>query len=367
MLANRQGRCHNAVQSNPSAGKRLPILAKRSHRPSVTIKDVARVAGVSVATVSRALNNPGRASAGITAHVQHTAKLLQYVPYRAARSLVSKHFATVGAVVPTIDNAMFAKAMHALQSRLNAHGYTLLLASTDYQASREAAELQSLVERGVDGIVLVGAIHDPEVTRLLEATCTPYVNTWIYDANDATPCIGFDNRAAMTRLTNYLINLGHRRFGMIAGITDGNDRAAQRLAGMRDALAAHGIALAPERVIECPYTIPEGRSALRMLMELPEPPSAVVCGNDILAFGALCECAARGIGVPHDLSVTGYDDFELSSHLSPSLTTVRVPATGIGQHAADYLVARLAGRSTPHHVRLECELIVRDSTAPPAR
>jgi LacI family transcriptional regulator len=348
------------------SGKRLPTAVKHLPRPSITIKDVARVAGVSVATVSRALNNPGRVSAAITAHVQQTAKLLQYVPYRAARSLVSKHFSTVGAVVPTIDNAMFAKAMHALQSRLNAHGYTLLLASTDYQASREAAELQSLVERGVDGIVLVGAIHAPEVVRLLESTRTPYVNTWIYDAGDATPCIGFDNRAAMIRLANYLVNLGHRRFGMIAGITDGNDRAAQRLAGLRDALLAHGIPLPPERVIECPYTIAEGRSALRMLLELASPPTAVVCGNDILAFGVLCECTARGIVVPRDLSVTGYDDFELSSHLAPSLTTMRVPAVGIGQHAADYLVSRLNGKPTPHHIRLECELIVRDSTAPPA-
>jgi LacI family transcriptional regulator len=344
----------------------LPTVVKRSHRPSITIKDVARVAGVSVATVSRALNNPGRASAGITAHVQQTAKLLQYVPYRAARSLVSKHFSTVGAVVPTIDNAMFAKAMHALQSRLNVHGYTLLLASTDYRASREAAELRSLVERGVDGIVLVGAIHDPEVTRLLDATGTPYVNTWIYDGDRTAPCIGFDNRAAMARLTGYLLNLGHRRFAMIAGITDGNDRAAQRLAGVGDALAANGITLAPEHVIECRYTIAEARNALRMLMELPAPPTAVVCGNDILAFGALCECAARGIAVPHALSVTGFDDFELSSHLTPSLTTMRVPAVGIGQHAADYLVARLAGRPTPHHIRLDCELIVRDSSAPPA-
>jgi len=118
-------------------------------------------------------------------------------------------------------------------------------------------------------------------------------------------------------------------------------------------------------VIECPYTIAEGRSALRMLMELPSPPTAVACGNDILAFGALCECAARGIAVPRSLSVSGFDDFELSSHLTPSLTTMRVPAVGIGQHAADYLVARLGGRPTPHHIRLECELIVRDSTAPP--
>jgi len=360
-------RCHNPLaRKTIDFGKRLPTLVKTTRRPSVTLKDVARAAGVSVATVSRALNNPGRISAEITAHVQRTAKSLRYVPDRAARSLVSKHFSTMGAVVPTIDNAMFAKAMHVLQSRLNAMGYTLLLASTDYQASREASELQSLVERGVDGIVLVGGSHDAEVTRLLDETQTPYVNVWIYDEASHSPCIGFDNRAAMRRLTNHLIDLGHRRFGMIAGITEGNDRAAQRLAGMRDALAAHRIDMPAERIVERPYTIADGRSALRMLMDQRERPTAVVCGNDILAFGALCECAAHGIKVPQALSVAGFDDFELSSHLTPSLTTMHVPAVEIGQHAADYLIARLAGKPTPHRIRLECELIVRDSTARPA-
>lgn len=331
----------------------------------MTIKDVARAAGVSIATVSRALNNPGRVSAEVTLQVQQAAKTLHYVPYRAARSLVSKHFATIGAVVPTIDNAMFAKAMHALQSRLNAHGYTLLLASTDYEADREATELQSLVERGVDGIVLVGAIHDRDVTALLHATATPFVNTWIYDAGSPAPCVGFDNRIAMVRLTNYLVSLGHRRFGMIAGLVAGNDRAEQRVAGVRDGLAQHGIALLPGYVVERPYTIADGRSALRMLLTLPDPPTAVVCGNDILAFGAIYECAARGIAVPDAISIGGFDDFELSSHIVPSLTTMRVPAVDIGHAAADYLVARLAGKPTPRHIALDCELIVRDSTAPP--
>lgn len=341
------------------------MLAKRSSRHSVTIKDVAKAAGVSIATVSRALNNPGRASAEVTAHVQQTAKALRYVPYRAAGSLVSKRYSTIGAVVPTIDNAIFAKAMHALQSRLNAHGYTLLLASTDYEAAREPAELQSLVERGIDGIVLVGGIHDAEVTRLLAATDIPFVNTWIFDGTDGAPCVGFDNRAAMSRLANYLVSLGHRKFGVIAGVIEGNDRAEQRLAGVRDALESHGIALAPERVVERPYTIADGRGALQMLMALPDPPTAVVCGNDILAFGAIFECAARGIAVPGAVSIAGFDDFELSSHIVPSLTTMRVPAVDIGNCAAEYLVARLSGKHTPQFIRLECDLIVRDSTAPP--
>ncbi|MDA8108231.1 MAG: LacI family DNA-binding transcriptional regulator [Betaproteobacteria bacterium] len=332
---------------------------------SATIKDVARKAGVSIATVSRALTNPGRVKAETVARIRATAEALKYVPDRAARSLVSKQFGTIGAIVPTIDNAMFAKALHALQSRLNTHGYTLLLASTDYQAERESAELQSLVERGIDGIVLVGAEHGSEVARLIEARAIPFVHTWIYDGAGQAPCIGFDNRLAMMRLANYLYDLGHRRFAMIAGITRGNDRAAQRKAGLVDALAARGIKLPAARIVERPYSIADGRSALRMLLAQREPPTAVVCGNDILAHGALYECIAQGVSVPQSLSIAGFDDVELSSHIVPSLTTMRVPAAEIGLCAADFLVARLAGTPTPDHVRLEAELVVRSSTAPP--
>jgi LacI family transcriptional regulator len=343
-------------------GKRLP---KAAGEGSVTIKDVARKAGVSIATVSRALSNPGRVNAGTVARIRATAEALKYVPDRAARSLVSGQFGTIGAIVPTIDNAMFAKALHALQSRLNTLGYTLLLASTEYQAAREFSELKSLVERGIDGIVLVGGEHDPEVARLIEAKAIPFVHTWIYDGASPAPCIGFDNRLAMMRLASYLYDLGHRRFAMIAGITRDNDRAAQRLAGLVDALAAHRIKLPAGCIIERPYTISDGRSAMRMLLAPRQRPTAVLCGNDILAHGAVYECLAQGVSVPQSLSISGFDDAELSSHMVPSLTTMRVPATEIGVCAADYLVARLAGTPTPDHVRLEAELVVRGSTAPP--
>ena len=333
----------------------------------ITIKDVARKAGVSVATVSRALNKPGRASAEMVAQVRAAADALGYIPYRAAGSLVSKRFKAVGAIVPTIDNAIFAQALHALQSRLNAHGYTLLLASNHYDAAREVAEVQSLIEHGVDAIVLVGETHHPGVLRLLESKRIPFVNTWIYNPASPAPCIGFDNRAAMMRLTNYLLDLGHRRFAMIAGLTQNNDRAAQRLEGARAALAARGIALPPERVIESPYTIAAGRSALRVLMHAPEPPTVILCGNDILAFGAICECIATGISVPQDLSIAGFDDFELSSHMTPSLTTIRVPAIEMGTCAADFVVSHLEGKPMPIHIEFEAELIVRGSTVPPAR
>jgi LacI family transcriptional regulator len=333
---------------------------------SVTIKDVARHAKVSIATVSRALNTPDKVSDGVVVRVQAAARTLGYVPYRAARSLVSRRFNAVGAIVPTVDNAIFAKATQALQNQLNAHGYTLLLASTEYDSEREMAEIRSLVEHGVDGLVLVGAEHQPGVERLLEAKRIPFVNTWIYDAASTAPCIGFDNRGAMIRLTRYLLDLGHRRFAMIAGITRHNDRAAQRVIGVRETLTAHGLDLRSNCLIECPYTIADGRSALAMLVTRPQPPTAVICGNDVLAFGALFECLARGLQVPHDLSITGFDDLDLASHVLPPLTTMHVPAVEMGLRAADYLIARGIGNALPDRVELEPNLIVRGTTAPPS-
>lgn len=336
-----------------------------THTAPPTIKDVARLAGVSVATVSRALNNPGRVNEDTAAHVRAIAVDLDYIPYRAAGSLVSKRFKAIGALMPTIDNTIFARALHALQGQLNSYGYSLLVASTHYNSEREVLALQSLIEHGVDAIVLVGAQHHPGVDKLMARTSLPFVNTWVYDPDSAEPCIGLDNRGAMFRVASYLLDLGHRDFAFISGITDHNDRAALRKAGALDALTRNGIHLDPERILEKPYTIAAGRAALRALLALPNPPTAIMCGNDILAFGAIYECLAQGIDIPGQISITGFDDFELSSHMQPSLTTVRVPATEMGIAAADYLVSVLERKPVSAHTEFEAELIVRGSTARP--
>lgn len=334
-------------------------------RAPITVKDIARVAGVSVATVSRALNNPGRVNEKTAARVRAAAADLNYIPSRAAGSLVSKRFKAIGAIMPTIENPIFAKALHALQAQLNEYGYNLLVASTNYDLDDEATALQSLVEHGVDAIVLVGGQRRPQVMDLLSRTGIPFVNTWVYDPDSPMPCIGLDNEAAMFRMATYLMDLGHREFAIISGVTEQNDRAAQRKAGALRALRERGIHLRPERVIETPYTIPAGRSSMRAILAQGGPaPTAVMCGNDVLAFGAIYECLAQGIEVPQQMSITGFDDFELSSHMIPALTTIRVPATEMGVGAAEYLVAVLEDRPATLHTEFEAELIVRGSAGP---
>lgn len=340
--------------------KRFPQdLASRAP----TIVDVAAAAEVSISTVSRALSGSARVRPALALRVQAAAERLGYVPDRRGRALVQRRSRSIGVVVPTVDNAIFARSINAMQVRLDADGYRLLLASTQYDQGRELASVQALVEHGVDGIALVGAEHHPQVLPLIAARAIPVVSTWGFDPTATTPTIGFDNREAMRRLVGYLLDLGHRRIAMIGGISTGNDRAAARIAGLQDALAAAG--LTAVAILERPYTVPDGRVATRLLLDDAHPPTAIVCGNDILAFGALAEAHALGVDVPRRLSITGFDDLDLASHTIPPLTTMRVPAAAMGRHAAEQLLARITGRAAANAVALEAELIVRASTAPP--
>ena len=336
-------------------------------RKPAKLADVARLARVSTATVSRALTQPDKVKAATAARIRETVQALGYVAHGAARALASRRTHTIGAVIPTLDSAIFAHTTHALQKTLDDAGYTLLLASHEFDAEVEARLTRTLIERGVDGLVLLGATHHPGVLRMIDTHQIPYVLTWALDAAGRHPCVGFDNRAAAVRIASHLLDLGHREFAMISGVTGGNERAAERLDGVRQALAARGITLAPGRVVEKPYTLTAGREGLREVMRGTPRPTAVVCGNDVIAIGALAECLAQGLAVPRDISVTGFDDLEMSAVVTPPLTTVHFPTADLGTFAGRHLLARLTGKPVEQRTELPVELVVRGSTAPPAR
>jgi LacI family transcriptional regulator len=335
-------------------------------RKTAKLADVARLAGVSTATVSRALTQPDKVKSATAARIRQAVQALGYVAHGAARALASRRTRTIGAVIPTLDNAIFAHTAHALQKTLDDAGYTLLLASHEFDAEVEARLTRALIERGVDGLVLLGTTHQPGVLQMIDLHQIPYVLTWALDAAGRHPCIGFDNRAAGVVIARHLLELGHRELGMISGITAGNERAAERLEGVRRALAAHGIALPPGRIVEKPYTLTAGREGLREILRGSPRPTAVVCGNDVLAIGALAECQAQGLAVPREISVTGFDDLEMAAVVTPALTTVHFPTTELGSLAGRHLLARLAGRPVESRTELPVELVVRGSTAPPA-
>jgi len=340
-------------------------LKSGSDHKTVKLADVARLARVSPATVSRALTRPEKVKATTAARIRQAVQALGYVAHGAARALASRRTRTIGAVIPTLDNAIFANTVHALQKTLDESGYTLLLASHEFDADVEARVTRTLIERGVDGLVLLGTLHHPSVFRMIDAHQVPYVLTWALDPSGRHPCIGFDNRAAAIRITRHLLELGHRDFAMIAGIAEGNERARERVEGVRDALARSGLALGPGRLVEKPFSLAGGRDGMRELLQNAPRPTAVICGNDVLAIGALAECQALGLTVPGELSLTGFDDMEIAAAISPGLTTVHFPAAELGGYAAQHLIARLAGEPFDARVELPVDLVVRGSTAPP--
>jgi LacI family transcriptional regulator len=326
------------------------------------LADVARAAGVSLSTASRALADPQLVHERTRARVREAAAMLGYLPHGAARALATRRSRTIGAVFPPVDNPIFAAATQALAHELASRNYTLLLATHEYDPGAELAAARALLERGVDGLVLVGMDHDPELYRMLAQSGVPYELAWSVDPAGYQHCVGVPHRLASVRVTQHLLDLGHRQFAAVAGRTARNDRARDRLAGTREALASHGLELPAERVIETEFSVGHGRRALRDLLERAPGFTAVVCGNDLLAIGALHECARRGIAVPRDMSVAGFDDIEMAAVATPALTTVRVPAADIGRLAAERMLARLAGEHVAYVEELRVELIVREST-----
>lgn len=334
-------------------------------KAQVKLRDVAQRAGVSSATVSRALTAPEKVSGDALRRVREAVQESGYLPHGAARALRSRRTRTIGAVIPTLDNAIFANATHALQKTLKASGYNLLVACHEFDPNAETGIIQSLIERGVDGIVLVGLHHEPALFSMLATFRMPYVLTWAIDPDGRHPCVGFRNREAAGRVAGYLLDMGHRSIAMIAGETVYNDRARERLAGVREALAARGVALDSSRVLEAPYTFDAGGQAMHTLAGRKPTPTAVICGNDVLAIGAIAEARSLGIQVPADVSIVGFDDLQISSLITPALTTVRVPTRELGESAASHLLSRIAGETANPVRELAVELILRDSTAPP--
>ncbi|WP_229722538.1 LacI family DNA-binding transcriptional regulator [Xylophilus rhododendri] len=320
-------------------------------------------AGVSTASISRALNKPDSVSADLRARIHSAITDLGYIPDAAARALSSRRSHTIGAIIPTVDNAMFARGIEALQSYLSLQGYLLLLSTSGYDPETEARLAQNMVSRGIDGLILRGDVHTDALRKLLATQRIPFINVGVYHPDKPYASVGTNNEAAAWRACRYLIELGHRRIGMVAAISAQNDRATARIAGVHRALAESGLSMPPQWFIEVPYRLDDAREAARQLLAAPDKPTAVVCGNDVIAYGVMMEAERHGLHVPQDLSVMGFDDLEWSRHLRPSLTTMHVPTDEIWTRAGQYLVKSLAGEPATLHYEVDVSLVVRDSTA----
>jgi len=339
--------------------------ADADNQANVGLRDVARVAGVSTATVSRAMNDPELVSEELRTRINSVIRHLGWVPSGTARALATRRTGTIGAVFPTLTQGDFPRAIQALQHELSLGGYTLLLACSEYKPEQEYQQVRKLIERGVEALILVGEAHHSDLSQLIEKKRIPYVNTFVYNPATHGTCVGPDNRKALYEMTNYLVSLGHKDFGVVAQTSANNDRAEARLQGIRDALAEKSIAIQPRHFAQGFWTINEGRQLFRRILDKKPWPTAVLCGNAYLTIGAMLESQQMGIKVPDEMSIVGYDDVEIMAELPIPVTTVRVRSDEVGIRAARLLIATLEGRTIDIEFECDAEIIVRQSSGPP--
>ncbi|WP_349290197.1 MULTISPECIES: LacI family DNA-binding transcriptional regulator [unclassified Tatumella] len=336
------------------------MMADKITPARVSLEDVARLSGVSTATVSRVLNGSAIVRESRKTAVEKACKELGYVINRAARTLASRKSMTIGAVVPTLAIETFSRPIDAFQKIIHQQGYTLLLANSDFDMDTELNEVNKLLEYGVDALMLVGHTHHPQLWKRLQQHPIPCIQTFSIDPQ--RPAVGYDSILASQQLLQHLLALKHRHFAVIFGSPPSNDRLSERLEGIRQGLQHAGLSLAAENCIENAFTMNDARQAMFHLLDGPQPPTAVICGNDLLAFGAMRAAKERYLRIPNDISITGFNDYEFAEHLEHPLTTMRVDLAGIGRLAASYLLATLNGHPAESLSCVTPQLIIRGST-----
>ena len=329
-----------------------------------TLQDVARVAGVSTATVSRCFNTPDRVVESTRDRVLGVVNELGYTPHFGGRALASNRSNTVGAVIPTMENAIFARGLQAFQEVLADNGVTMLVASSGYDMERELLQIKSLISQGADGLLLIGHNHLDDAYEFLDRRQIPYVLTWNYRPDCDQYNVGFDNRRAACQLAKRVIDFGHRQIGIITAYTETNDRALDRVSGIRDAMQATGLSDDSLTIVPTTYSLKSGGEAFEQLMQQQPRPSAVMCGNDVLATGAAMRAKEMAIDIPQEVSITGFDDIDISEVIQPKLTTVHVPHRKMGAFSARLLLDVIDGKSEQQRLELATEIIMRDSLGP---
>jgi LacI family transcriptional regulator len=337
---------------------------KRIARPKTGVQAVAEAARVSIATVSRTFNSPDSVNEVMRDRVLGTAAKLGYVPNPAAKALRMRRNYLVGAVIPTLDHAFFARMVDAFQETLTGSGYAVIIMSVGFDNTHIFDSVKQLVERGAEALMVVGRIEDKQLLELIKEKALPVVCTYSIASPSALPSVGFDNYQTMRQVVRYVLRLGHTRLAMIAGPTKGNDRQQARIEAFEDTRVEHGIQ-DPWPVLERRYdnALSEGASAMRLIRAQYPDVTAVICNSDSFAFGALTECHRLALRVPEDISIVGHDDQDFAELLDPPLTTVAVPARQMGQLSAQELLRALENGTPPQTVRLYAELLIRGTVS----
>jgi len=320
---------------------------RRRKHGGLTLRDVAKLAGVAPITASRALNTPDAVSAEILARVRDAVERTGYVPNILAGGLASRQTRLVAAVVPTISSPVFLEMIDALTRALAAKGYHLMLAQSGYVDSCEDELLGAIIGRRADGVVLTGVLRSQLGRRRLIASGIPVVETWDLTPTPIDMLVGFSHVEVGRAVARFLHRRGRRRLAVIAG---NDERAKRRLDAFQGAVAELGLDPARVVLVPAPTTLRSGRGGLAELLDGGRGVDAVFCSSDLLALGVLTEAQARGVDVPGRLSIVGFGDLDFAADLHPALTTVRVDGMAIGRQAAQFIVDRAEGRTVGERV-----------------
>lgn len=338
----------------------------------VTVKDIAKKAGVSHSTVSRALHSNPLISDKTTERIRKIAVEMGYSPSAAARALKTKRSRVLGVVLSSVEDPFFSEILQGIEGAVQGSGYSLFIASADRDPARERKIVQAMVERRADGVIICSTSFSSEQSGPLLQYGVPLVVINNQAAEDFRYSIYHDDLDGSRQVTRHLIELGHQRIAYIGNSASGRT-TLDRLTGFRQEMESAGLAIPPEYIYESPEGGPEqGASAARYFLHLSNRPSALVCYNDMLAIGVLRGLQQAGLCVPQDISITGFDNIVFSAYTNPPLTTLDQPKRFIGTEAARLLLELLNSSATdessnqPKVRILKGKLLVRESTAPPA-
>lgn len=331
-----------------------------------TIHDVARAAGVSIATVSATINQSAYVSPALQERVQRAIAEVGYYPDGIARSLKKRSTQTLGLIISDITNPFFTALIRGIEDRANAKGYALILCNTDERLEKERAYLRLLRSRRVDGLIMAPSGAPGDYDDLFAEVSTPLVFIDRKIPKAPADAVVVDNANGARQVVEYLLRLGHRRIAAITGVPH-ISTTSERIQGYRQALENAGLPVHPELLRGGNSRLEGGYQAGLALLALAERPTAIFATNNVMAIGLMRAVAERGVRCPEDLSVACFDDFEWASVFRPRLTTVAQPTYDMGVKAAEVLFARLDGGLTgePQEIVLSPTLVIRDSCATP--
>lgn len=329
----------------------------------ITIKDIARMAEVSITTVSKIINGKDHdISQGTIDRVNRIMEEQRYVPNKLAGSLVTKTTKTIGLVIPDITNPFFPELVRGAEDRANEAGYSLFFCNSDDQPEKESQYIKSLMEKMVDGIIFTAASAENGRAEVLKNINSPIVLVdRLVEMDEVRAGIVVDNVRGAYDGTKYLIDLGHQHILHITGPKNGKI-SEERASGYLKALAEAGIGVDEALVLYGHFKLDWGYKAMAEADDKGYPYSAVFCGNDLIALGAMKYLKEKNKRIPEDCSILGYDDIQIASHVDPPLTTIRQPKYQMGYQAVDTMIKILSGEGvTEKKIVLKTELVIRQT------